>query len=177
MIIAIRSHFRLLVFAIAVAALAAAFWYWCTNAARLNTAIENLRACEKLAEEIRSVQLLPQAAKADEWSQDDLGAAVEAAATDAGLGRDRILRIDPQSPRRVGKSDYVEQATEVELSNVTLRQLVEFAFGISNRDDQLENGVLRLRVPHGSSEKVEEELWLADLVLTQRIYLPAGSHR
>lgn len=172
-----ESRWHVLSALIAASCVIFAYWYWSTNAARLKVAVDNFANCERLTAEIRSLKLSPQTAKTENWSQDDLSSAIEASAAGAQLDRDRILRIDPQAPRRLAKTDYVEQATEVELSDVSMRQLVDFLFGISDRDDQLENATLRLRVPHSTEDGNTAELWSTDLILTQRIYSPAPSRR
>ncbi len=138
--------------------------------------MDNLRNCEQLAKEFRVAQRSPQRASLKTWSQDDLGTAVESAAAEAQLARDRVLRIDPQAPKRLWKTDYLEQATEVELSAVTLRQLVDLLFVVASRDDQLEIGTLRMRMPHETGNSAGPETWLADVVLTQRIYAPTTPH-
>jgi hypothetical protein len=108
---------------------------------------------------------------------DDLGTAVEQAAADAQLARDRVLRIDPQAAKRAGKTDYLEQTTEVELLAVPLRQIVEFLYNVSRTDQQLQINTLRLRLPHEASGANSQELWLAGIILTQRIYAPTTAGR
>lgn len=171
------TQWRLWLVAGALLVLGLSWRQYAIEAARLVAALDNLHSCEQLAAKIRQAQESPQRANLTTWSQDDLGTAVEQAATDARLARDRVLRIDPQAPKRVGKTDYLEQATEVEFSAVTLRQLVEFLFAVGGRDDQLEIGTLRLRMPHETGDMTRPETWLADVVLTQRIYAPTTPHR
>lgn len=168
----IVEHWRPLAGLALSVSLGANAWWYHRETTRQDAALENLAVCQELARQIAAAQNAPQRASIATWSQDDLGTAIETAATDAQLSRDRVLRIDPQAPRRLGKSDYLEQATEVEFSAVTLRQLVEFLFAVQGRDDQLEIGTLRLRVPHGKADAECPETWLADVVLTQRIYAP-----
>jgi hypothetical protein len=171
------ARWRLLVLGAALAGLGASYWHCSINAARLEASVDNLRSCEQLAKEIGEAQRSPQRASLETWSQDDLGIAVESAAAEAQLARDRVLRIDPQAPKRLGKTDYLEQATEVELSAVTLRQLIDFLFTVANRDDQLEVGTLRMRVPHETHDTQNPETWLVDVVLTQRTYAPTTPSR
>jgi len=170
------ARWRQLFLAAAIVGLGASYWHYSTSASRLIAAMDNLRSCEQLAEEIGNAQRSPQRASLQTWSQDDLGTAVESAAADAQLARDRVLRIDPQAPKRIGKTDYLEQATEVELLAVTLRQLVDFLFVVASNDDQLEIDTLRMRVPHETNDSAGPETWLADVVLTQRIYAPTTPH-
>jgi hypothetical protein len=110
-------------------------------------------------------------------SIDDLGSSIEQAASQAQLQRDRILRIDPQPGKRLGKTDYLEQGTELELANVTLRQLIEFLFDLAAGDEQLRVNSLRLRAPHDLDAGRSDELWLVDVLLTQRVYAPTVLHR
>jgi hypothetical protein len=172
----VREYWKSAFWIGAVVCLGGSYWYAAGTTARLATASDNLQLCEQLAQEIRAAQKSPQHASLETWTQDDLGTAVESAAADAKLARDRVLRIDPQAPKRLGKTDYLEQATEVELLAVPLRQLVDFLFVVSSHDDQLAINTLRMRVPHEEKENSADETWLADIVLTQRIYAPTTPH-
>jgi hypothetical protein len=169
------AKLQLLLLLLAVSSVGASYWYHATNSARLEAAAANLVRCNQIAAEIVQARLAPVRARLATWSQDDLGTAVEKAASDAHLERDRILRIDPQPAKRLGKTDYLEQATEVELLHVTLRQLVDFIYNVTTSDDQLEVTTIRLRTPHDATDALPPELWLADVVLTQRIYAPAST--
>lgn len=151
-------------------------WYYSTNAARLSSAQENLHACRQLAAAIQTAKQTPHRARLETRSLDDLGMAIESAAASAQLARERVLCIDPQAPKRLGKTDYMEQATEVELTEVTLPQVVNFIYEVGGRDEQLRTDTLRLRMPHVSTESTTDELWLADVILTQRIYAPTTPH-
>ena len=164
------TRFRFLVLVTTALACGAGYWHFAKSTERLAIASKNLRECQQLATEIRRSQAAPQRALLETTSQEDLGGLVEKAASEASIGRDRLLRIDPQPAKRLGKSDYLEQATEVEILGVNLPQLVDFSFRFTDKD-QLEVGTLRLRTPH-QVQQTAEELWLAEIVLTQRIYAP-----
>jgi type VI protein secretion system component VasK len=168
---------QVLAIVLAVVGVGASYWYYAKNSEQLKTATENLSACRALAAQIAEAGKSPQRARLESWSLDDLGRAVEKGATDAQLAADRVLRIDPQAAKRLGKSDYLEQATEVELLAVTLRQIIDFLYNVTHSDDQLQIGTLRLRMPHETNEPSGQELWLADIVLTQRIYAPTTAGR
>jgi hypothetical protein len=163
---------RLLLLTLALTGVGGSYWHYLQNVSRLDAAAQNLRHCEIIAEKIADARQTPQRVRLQSWSQDDLGTAVEKAATAAQLARDRLLRIDPQPAKRIGKTDYLDQATEVELAGVTLRQLVDFIYEITHSDDQLDAATLRLRAPHDLTNNPGQELWLADVVLTQRIFAP-----
>jgi hypothetical protein len=150
----------------------ACYWYYQDRAHRLAGAAVACNICDELAREIIQARQSPQRAQMAAKSLDDMGGTIEKAAATAQIQRDRILRIDPQPGKRLSKTDYIEQGTEVELVNVTLRQLVEFLCNIASNDEQLNVETLRLRTPHNSSVASNEELWMADVVLTQRVYAP-----
>jgi len=162
---------RLTLLAPALAIVGMSYWHYSKNINALNNCLANVESCQRLAAEIDLIRQAPQRARLTTRSADDQGAAVEKAASKAHLARDRVLRIDPQPPKRLGKSDYLEQATEIELLAVSLRQLVELTFNLGRGDSELAVGTLRLRMPH-EAEQAGPELWLADIVLTQRIYAP-----
>lgn len=172
-----RGHLNIVVLLAAACGVAASSWYYCRSAERLETAARNLHQCKTLAAKIADAAQTPQRARLESRSIADLGTTIEKAATDAQLARDRVLRIDPQAAKRLGKTDYLEQATEVELSAVTLRQIVEFVYNLARTDEQLHVRTLRLRMPHDAGNSTAPELWLADIVLTQRIYAPTTVKR
>lgn len=149
------------------------FWYESTNRAHLDLVSRNLESCRALATKISELRQSPSHARASTRSTDDLASVIEKAAADAQLARDRVVRIDPQPPKRVAKSDYLDQTTEVELLNINLRQLVSFLFNLAASDSGLNVSTLRLQVPH-SDNADSAETWLADIVLTQRIYAPTS---
>jgi hypothetical protein len=160
----------------ALAAVAISYGYYSKHTSRLAIAASNVRSCQELAVEIKRVRQAPQRAQLATRSLEDLGSVIEKAAAEAQVGRDRVLRIDPQPARRLGKTDYMEQGTEVELLAVSLQQLVGFLYNVARADDQLKVEILRLRTPHGANDSTREELWTVDLVLAQRVYAPTTSH-
>ena len=168
---------RYILWAAALAAALACYWFYAENTSRLHAAAGNLQRCEELAAQIAGARQAPRRAQLATRSADDLGSIIEKSTAEAQLARDRILRIDPQPARRLGKTDYLEQATEVELVGVSLRQMVEFLYNLGRTDEELNVSTLRLRTPHGTMEGAGAELWLADVVLAQRIYAPATARR
>jgi hypothetical protein len=72
----------------------------------------------------------------------------------------------------VGDTDYQEQATLAELLSITLPQFKTMVEGLASRDANLEVRTVRLRSPREASDVKTEETWIAEMVLTQRIYAP-----
>jgi hypothetical protein len=85
------------------------------------------------------------------------------------------VRVDPAAIRRVGDTDYREQSTEIELSAATLDQVRQLADGLAAHDSNLEVRTVRLRTPHDDASNETAEKWLAELILTQRIYAPKNA--
>lgn len=166
-----------LILAVGAAGGALSYTYWAKNTARRLTAEAAAERCQQVATQLEQLRTAPQKARLASRSADDLGSVVEKAAADAQLARDRILRIDPQPAKRLGKTDYLEQTTEVELLAVSLRQLIGFLYNLSDADRELATSSLRLQVPHAAENSGGEELWLANVVLTQRIYAPSTGRR
>lgn len=177
MIARLQKSVTWLVLAVGAATAAISYTYWAKNTGRCITAHAAAERCQQVATQLEQLRAAPQKARLASRSADDLGSVVEKAATDAQLARDRVLRIDPQPAKRLGKSDYLEQTTEVELLAVSLRQLIGFVYNLSDADRELAMGSLRLQVPHTAENSGGEELWLANLVLTQRIYAPLTGRR
>ncbi len=168
---------ELLAAAIAVAVLVASGVHYRASKAGAATAAENLAICRQVASQIRQLRQRSQHASLVGRSLSDLGDDVEQAAEGAGLSRDSIVRIDPQAVRRVGDSDYEEQSTEVELLATTVRQIEQLVVGLAVTDSNLEVRTVRLRTPREEAARGGAELWLAELVLTQRIYAPKSARR
>jgi hypothetical protein len=157
-----------------IALLPACAIYYHTAKNRAVEASESLASCQELAAQIRQLQQHTEHASLTQRSLTDLADLVEHAAATAGLPRDSIVRVDPEAIRRVGESDYREQATEIELGSVALDQVRQLIDGLSAHDSNLEVRTLRLRTPHEEANDGAEK-WLSELVLTQRIYAPKSS--
>ena len=154
-----------------------ATWYYGKNQSRVESGRTSVAACERIASQITQLRQAPQKIRLSTRSADDLGSVVEKAAADAQLARDRIVRIDPQPAKRVGKTDYLEQSTEVELLPASLRQLVSLLCSLASSGSDLNIYTLRLQAPHSTPGPNVPEAWSADIVLTQRIYEPTTPRR
>ncbi len=128
---------------------------------------------EGVANRIEGLRQHP--AKVEQGAQtgEALARIVETAAQTVGLNPEQIVRIDPGEPRRLAETPYLEQRTDVELREATLRKIVEFTIALGNTSDSMEVPILSLRVPSGTETPPGgEELWNAQFLLTSRIYEP-----
>ena len=99
-----------------------------------------LATINHLAANIESLRQSPVRVDEGVQSSDALAVIVETSAKQVGLNPQQIVRIDPGEPRRIGESPYLEQKTDVEVRDASLRQIVEFIL-------TLEDGGNGLSVP------------------------------
>jgi len=148
-------------------------WDWTVGQQELASDQEHLAVCEELGGRIEIIRDAP--VKVDETARtgDALAKLIESAAQQAGVDADRIVHVAPAEPRRLGDSPYLEQATAIELREVTLRQLIEMTLAIGRLAPRLKVGSASLRTPPGEPIQGDtRELWNVQLVLTAHIYSP-----
>jgi len=142
-------------------------------ATRLATALDDEQRCQKLVADIEALRSRPRWASLTAESPQTITARAEAAMKFAALPPTALIRIEPQSPVRLGESSYRLRATRLELRRVTLEQLTKFA---AEMIDRQQGTTLRdLRLSASDAEGVSAggpETWTAELVLTQLIFSP-----
>lgn len=136
--------------------------------AALRTARE-LADCVQRAGEIKSLDKGPKRAQSSELAHTDLTRRIEAAAGASQIDLHSLSRIDAMPPRRLAKLPYEERSTRVTLNNVTMQQLVNFLYRLSNNTQDLRVKDLKLHAPRG--EEVGDQ-WQADATLSYLIYTP-----
>jgi hypothetical protein len=141
---------------------------------RAQSARENLSVCEQLAGRIERLRTLPSQASLDARSDAELTGLMDTAANQLRLPPRSIQNIDPQPIRRLEKSPYKVQATQVTLQNVTLLQLVSILMNVTRGDSELKVTELRLNAPHGADPNDNVETWDAEATLTQLIFSPTS---
>ena len=138
---------------------------------------DDLAECRALAGQIRQVRDQPALAGERERGSSETNALIEKAAKAAGItDANSIGRITPGSPRPVANAPYKEQATEVLLKRVTLRQLVTFLHGVLGSGAGLRAKSIHLSVPPGGKEELGDR-WTAEVVLSYFIYDPLSAQR
>ena len=168
-----RRPFIVLLMLILCAGDAWAGWLWMRSRQDWTQARDQLTLCQALANEIQMLRSAPIRFEEGARTSDALAQLVESSSQKANLGSDPIVHIAPGEPRRVGDSPYQEQLTEVELREVTLRQVLEFALVVGRSGPSIHCSTLTLRVPPGTEESLGEgELWNAQVLLTTYNYAP-----
>ncbi|HEV3006726.1 MAG TPA: hypothetical protein VGX78_19810, partial [Pirellulales bacterium] len=84
-----------------------------------------------------------------------------------------LVRIDPQPPRRLEDSAYKEQATHVDLREVSQQQLLRFLYELERGETPLRAKSLRLAAPaQVATAAGSAETWGAELTLTYVVFAP-----
>jgi hypothetical protein len=123
----------------------------------------------ELAAEIQQLRNNPATAGTGQLHSSEISRRVEEAAGAIGLESEHILRISPESPRRIGDSDYLERPTQVSLRRATLQQLVRLIHALVSADPSLRVGGMRLSAPRDENDPL---VWDAELMFMQIIYSP-----
>lgn len=169
-----RVHKLTLLFLLAICILPA--WAYFGMQATRQAAVESteqLKACKKLAETIKQLREKPLQASTNLRSVAQLARSIEESAEKAKIPLEQVIRIAPRKARRVEKTLYKEQLTQLELSNVTFRQLATLLHIISKEDPGTCITEIRLHAPRLIPEKNQKnEVWNAEIALTSLLFVP-----
>ncbi len=138
-----------------------------------------LKKCLPLVSQIEKLRAKPDQATLETHPERALAHAIEQSAAKAGVTRDHIARIEPQTPRRAGDSSYLEHTTVVRLESVTLGQLAQLTTNLRQSDaslGQLHVTALRVDAPYqGDQPDQQAEGWNVEFTLTYFVYSPKNS--
>ena len=163
-------------FLIATAMLALACW-WSYDQLRSSReealcAANDLDACQRYVAQIKSLKDRPSFASGAELLASETTSLIESAAQGASIPANKLLRITPEQPQRVGESPYKEKPTVVLLRDVSLAQVADLAYRLSVAPQPLTAKSLRLTAPQ--IEDVTDS-WSAELVVTYLIFAPVAN--
>lgn len=145
---------------------------------RLETDLDNLAVCQHTAEKISHLRQQKQRAQLQTKPTSELNRKIETWAGEVGIEPKRLARVEPQEPRRVGDTQYLEQVTELELMGVTLEQVVRLAQLAEGSDEGMKFNSLRISPPRSAAPaEGEPEMWNAEVALTYLIYSPKSTIR
>jgi len=150
---------------------------WCWLAARTQASqvdrrdrlMTELQQMTQDAGRIASLREAPRLATERVRPNDELLSEVRASLEKAGIPLERWVGNDPAAPVRVPKSPYKRLAVRLLLENVMLRQLVQFAYDLTEQDGAL--SVPRIRLSAARAES--EDAWDVDLTVAYLIYAPS----
>ncbi len=150
----------------------AAFWSYglmADSRARAESAATATADCARMVAKIEAAAARPERASDHERLAAETTGIIERAAKAAGITPNRLVRISPHPPQRLGESIYKEKPTQVELKNVSLKQLVVLMHGLIGAGDGLNVRSIRLRAPRHDETS---DIWNAELIVTYLIYAP-----
>ena len=146
-----------------------AYSTWAGSLTEINDAQNALQECRQLASQIVKLRGKPLRAASEAHSATELARVIEKSTQSAQLPATNLVQIDPQAAHRVGNSPYSEQATHLEIRDVTLRQLIAFLRAIVEDQSGCEIAELRLRAPRDEPASTPET-WQAEITLTSLIF-------
>jgi hypothetical protein len=167
-----RNKFSAIVLLMGVIALVMfSFSLYLHALADAQNAIDGHEQCFQLVRDLQGFRNAPRIASLEVEPPDRIAARVTAAASDAQLSPASILTVDPQSPVRVGRTDYQIRATQIVLQNASLAQVAVFVSGL---EEVSEGMIVRDLSLNRSTTQAENgiELWNVRLTLTQMIFSP-----
>lgn len=157
-----------------------AIWQWIRVENDVNLVRQLNADCELLAQRIGTLRESPTQVQETLKTNESVAQLVESVAGSAGLSADRIVHVAPTAPRRLADSSYTEQATEIELREVSLQQLIQLAIAIPRTAPGMHVPRLVMRTPPpGNSSNESEpagELWNVQMTLTSITHQPTIPH-
>ncbi|MDO5554802.1 MAG: hypothetical protein Q4G68_13675 [Planctomycetia bacterium] len=135
------------------------------------SAATNAEACKIFSQKIIELKKKPELISGKMSSTAQIAQSVESAMQEAGITSDKLVRIEPRTAKRIEKTPFLEQQSHLELREVTMEQLIRFLHLLETKS-RLEATDLRVHAPHSGVRDSGPEIWNAELVLTNTIYLP-----
>lgn len=153
--------------------------YWSRIQAeqRLSEEAANTREIHQVADRIQALRQSKQRALLQFKPSDELNRLLDEWTQQVSIPPEKLVRIDPQVPRRIGDTAYLEQVTELEVFQVPLPKLIQLAQLAETQELGLKLASIRISPPRSiPSNGDEQELWNAELALTYLIYSPKSGH-
>lgn len=136
----------------------------------VQTAEADLSECRQLIADIERLRQRPRVAALDEETPSAITNRVSQSIRAASLPTTALIRVEPQAPVRVNRTQYMLRSTRIELSDVSLEQLVRFADALGDVEQGMIVRSLILTEPR--SQASSPERWMAEITLTQSIFSP-----
>ncbi len=138
------------------------------QAESLGESIARTRQMQTDAAEIDVLRKAPQLATERVRANDELIAQIEAAMKAAAIDAKHWIANEPIAPVRLPKSAYRQFAIRLAFDDVSLRQIVELAHALLDKDPSL--SILRMRLSGPPSDT--QEKWACEMALAYLVYSP-----
>jgi len=137
-----------------------------------SAARQELVDCQERITRIESLRQRPAIAGAATIGIAALSQRIEQAALLANFAQGSILRIEPQTARRVGDTNYLEVPTQLQLRQLTLEQVSTFLHAVCSQSG-LNLRDIRLSAPRGQETG---DRWTVEATLIDTLYSPMAGH-
>jgi Tfp pilus assembly protein PilE len=166
------SSNRLTVVLVLVSAIlaGATFRSWRSAIQRVEAADSDLSHSRQIAADIERLRVQPRVAAIDQETSSAITRRVSQSMQASSVPQDALIRVEPQTPIRINRTQYMSRSTRIELADVSLEQVIQFAHSLGDREQGLVVQSLLLSEP--LSESGSAEVWLAEITLTQTIFSP-----
>jgi hypothetical protein len=121
------------------------------------------------ARQLGWLRTAPQRATDRRLPHEQLAAEIEEACKRASIPAGALVSIWPESPKRLAHSDYQELTTRLGLEQVSLQQIVAFAYHLQSIDSSLNLAEIRL-----TSQKGEDTSWDVELCISYLLFAPGA---
>jgi len=159
---------------VAGACLLLSIWSWTAATAtdakrhRHRNLVEETERMSADASRIEQLRTAPRLASDRERPNDELLAQVRDALTTSGIGLEHWIGNDPTPSARIPKTPYKRMSVRVRMEDLSMRQLVLFAYHLTSADPTISISSLHLSGPSGRSD----DLWNADVTLSYLLFSP-----
>lgn len=188
-----QTRSQIWVFVIVMLAGVIAWDRWSVMRAAEDSLQEVVNQTDEIQKKLKQIQSLrdrPTVIASTASSPDEVLQLIESARGAAGWQPRNIIAQQPQIPRRIDRSDYLQRATELRIQSVTLPSLVTFCRELTTDEPGAAAGrrvsriLLRptrqarigVKPDQVSSDGSTQEVWDVDLTLTQTIYSPKSQN-
>lgn len=141
-------------------------------ATRATAAEQNRREAESLSRDIRRLSNQSRVASLEAESPSRITQRITHAAKTAGVRLSMVTSLDPQSPSRLGRSDYEMRTTAIVMQDVTLPKLAVFCETLADVQNGLTVRDLTLDSRSATASSGDGEAWDVRMALTQLIFSP-----
>ena len=141
---------------------------------RLDEARDGLAEVTAKLRELQRLRDSPKVAALRLESPAEITGRIARAGEVAGLPQSALLKVGPQEPRRLQRSDFKVRATEIDLAAHDLPTIIAFCDALRDESTGTRVRDLTLTAPGTDAAGANRELWEAQLVLTQIIYSPTS---
>lgn len=157
---------------VVLALTAASLWsYGQLSSARSRADLEGdaRSRCEALAAQVQALRDEPTMADDHAMLKSDMTRHIAAAAASASLGEKKLVAIDHQNARRIGRTPYLEKPTRVTLRDVHLPGVLHMLYTLTQDNARMNVSRLRLIAPR---DEADTKTWSVDTTVTYLIYDP-----